>query len=326
VAFNPDGTRLVTGSGDQTAKVWDARTGTPLLDLKGHTGPVAFSPDGMRLVTGSADGTAKVWDARTTQELKGDQPLGAEERDYRLLQARPNLWRYREGYAAARVATDAFAARFYLDLLPPPEQKALKAQADAEREIAAGRTQDALVYLVIVSAANPKNTGLFLKVAALQAWFGQEKDLAATCRRGLELAENTTVPKTADRVAKACCLLPRAEKPQLEAALALARKAVDRVPALRSVAGSVAGPWLWLRQRLQLVLGARGRGHPRGPPGTRHRLWPRPWSSSRPSSASAAPVPSSAPVCGRASRVWQERLTPPTSAQAVPEKSVWQNL
>ena len=37
VAFSPDGTRIVTGSEDKTAKVWDARTGTPLLELKGHT-------------------------------------------------------------------------------------------------------------------------------------------------------------------------------------------------------------------------------------------------------------------------------------------------
>ena len=28
VAFSPDGTRIVTGSRDETAKVWDARTGT----------------------------------------------------------------------------------------------------------------------------------------------------------------------------------------------------------------------------------------------------------------------------------------------------------
>ena len=77
VAFSPDGTRIVTGSEDQTAKVWDARTGTALLELKGHTGAVtsvSFSPDGTRIVTGSGDRTAKVWDARTGTallELKG---------------------------------------------------------------------------------------------------------------------------------------------------------------------------------------------------------------------------------------------------------------
>ncbi len=52
--------------------MWDARTGTPLLELKGHTGGVssaAFSPDGARIVTGSQDRTAKVWDARTGTPL-----------------------------------------------------------------------------------------------------------------------------------------------------------------------------------------------------------------------------------------------------------------
>ncbi len=56
VSFSPDGTRIVTGSSDGTAKVWDARTGAPLLDLKGHTGwwySASFSPDGTRIVTGS---------------------------------------------------------------------------------------------------------------------------------------------------------------------------------------------------------------------------------------------------------------------------------
>ena len=68
VAFSPDGTRIVSGSEDKSAKVWDARTGTSLLELKGHTFgvmSVAYSPDGSRIVSGSVDSTAKVWDART---------------------------------------------------------------------------------------------------------------------------------------------------------------------------------------------------------------------------------------------------------------------
>ena len=77
VSFSPDGTRIVTGSWDGTAKVWDARTGTSLLDLRGHTDKITsvfFSPDNTRIVTGSWDKTAKVWDARTGAsllELKG---------------------------------------------------------------------------------------------------------------------------------------------------------------------------------------------------------------------------------------------------------------
>jgi serine/threonine protein kinase/tRNA (Thr-GGU) A37 N-methylase len=72
VAFSPDGSRVVTGNQDRTAKVWDARSGTPLPDLKGHTQAVmsaAFSPDGSRVVTGNQDRTAKVWDARSGTPL-----------------------------------------------------------------------------------------------------------------------------------------------------------------------------------------------------------------------------------------------------------------
>jgi WD40 repeat protein len=64
VAYSPDGKRIVTGSVDDTAKVWDADTGRELGTLTGHTdrvNSVAYSPDGKRIVTGSWDKTAKVW-------------------------------------------------------------------------------------------------------------------------------------------------------------------------------------------------------------------------------------------------------------------------
>ena len=72
MAFSPDGRRIVSGSYDETVKVWDAATGQEILTLKGHTGcvlSVAFSPDGRRIVSGSDDKTVKVWDAATGQEI-----------------------------------------------------------------------------------------------------------------------------------------------------------------------------------------------------------------------------------------------------------------
>jgi len=71
-AFSPDGQRIVTGSEDSTAKVWEAATGKELLTLKGHSYCVwslAFSPDGRWIVTGGGDATAKLWEAATGKEL-----------------------------------------------------------------------------------------------------------------------------------------------------------------------------------------------------------------------------------------------------------------
>jgi WD40 repeat protein len=73
IAYSPDGQRIVTGSDDYTAKVWDAKTGTELLTLKGHTNwvySIAYSPDGQRIVTGDANGKTKVWDAKTGVEVR----------------------------------------------------------------------------------------------------------------------------------------------------------------------------------------------------------------------------------------------------------------
>ena len=72
VAFSADGARIVSGSGDNTVRVWDAATGQPVHVLEGHTGgvwSVAFSADGARIVSGSVDGARIVWDAATGQPV-----------------------------------------------------------------------------------------------------------------------------------------------------------------------------------------------------------------------------------------------------------------
>ncbi|MEZ5940613.1 MAG: AAA family ATPase [Planctomycetaceae bacterium] len=72
-ALSPGGTRIVSGSWDNTLKVWDVATGEELRTLTGHANQiysVVFSPDGTRIVSGSADTTLKVWDTATGQELR----------------------------------------------------------------------------------------------------------------------------------------------------------------------------------------------------------------------------------------------------------------
>jgi WD40 repeat protein/serine/threonine protein kinase len=90
----------------------------------------------------------------------------------------------------------------------------------------AGRTREAVPYLAKVSLANPKDTRLSLKVAALQAWFGQARELAATRRRILAFARGTNDVLTAERAARACSIRASTDKAELEAALALGRTAV----------------------------------------------------------------------------------------------------
>jgi WD40 repeat protein len=71
VAFSPDGSRVATGSGDDSARVFDATTGAELsrLDHSGAVYEVVFSPDGTRVATGSFDDSARVFEATTGTEL-----------------------------------------------------------------------------------------------------------------------------------------------------------------------------------------------------------------------------------------------------------------
>jgi len=62
-AFSHDSRTLAT-AGDQTARLWDARTLQPLATLVGHRREVcsvAFSPDDSLLATACWDGTVKLW-------------------------------------------------------------------------------------------------------------------------------------------------------------------------------------------------------------------------------------------------------------------------
>jgi hypothetical protein len=67
---------------------------------------------------------------------------------------------------------------------------------------------------------------LMQKVAALQAWFAQDKEFDDTCRRSLALAKDTKNVLVGERVARICSLRESDDR-RHEAALVVARRAVE---------------------------------------------------------------------------------------------------
>ncbi len=67
LAFSPDSKRLISGSWDKTAIIWDLGSRQQVLRLSGHPGSVravAFSSDGDRAVTGNGeDAAVRLWSA-----------------------------------------------------------------------------------------------------------------------------------------------------------------------------------------------------------------------------------------------------------------------
>ncbi len=72
VEFSPDGYQLISGSDDQTLRLWYVESGQEALSIPSHISKItaaAFLPDGSRVVTSSLDNTGKLWDLQTEEEL-----------------------------------------------------------------------------------------------------------------------------------------------------------------------------------------------------------------------------------------------------------------
>ena len=73
VAISSDGKTIVSGSYDNSVKIWERASGELLKTLEGHKGwvtSVAISNDGKTIVSGSVDKSVKIWDRASGKLLK----------------------------------------------------------------------------------------------------------------------------------------------------------------------------------------------------------------------------------------------------------------
>jgi WD40 repeat protein len=84
VAWSPDGGRIVTGSRDQTARVWEAATGKKLARIPSQGDSIlstSWTKDGKSIVTDDGSARSRSWDAATGNAAAGNNESARTSRE-----------------------------------------------------------------------------------------------------------------------------------------------------------------------------------------------------------------------------------------------------
>jgi hypothetical protein len=263
VAFSPDGTRLASGSLDQTVKLWDARTGQELLTLKGHTNPVrsvGFSPDGARLVSTDVTGKQFAWDVHTGEQAPTLPVLPASPDPAGSPDGRTFAWIYGSDIRLIdlRLSEDELVYRRWVTR-PDPEWHA----AEAQRFAQAGDWFAAAFHFQQRLQSPPDRIDLRRALALCQLAAGQEPAYRQTCAGLVKLHPAADHAGVARAVAlgphplPAVQLLPLAEGVDAVTRALLLHRAGQHDEAMKLLADQSG-----LRARLVRALAEQARGRP----------------------------------------------------------------
>lgn len=214
---SPDGTLLVTGSEDQTCRVWEANTGKPLKLYAGHTAEVtclAVRPDGKEVASADESGLVRVW------------PLAAVDENEASTEATDALWAVAVspgGHTFATAGADRLVRVYDVTGALLRTLRGHKAPVtaacflDDETLVTAGGDRAAFVWSLKGDASPKPLTGHTSVVLAVAPLDRGRKLVSGSVDRTLKLWDVATgkVLATHDAKSAVCALATRPDSPRI---------------------------------------------------------------------------------------------------------------
>lgn len=229
VAFADKKLKLLSGSQDATARVWDVAAGTQALSLN-HGGPVtavAVRPDGSRITSAGQNNVAKLWDAAGKQiaELKGDfrKQLHVDEVTRAVSLAKREIDATK---AELKAVNDRKAAEEKnATAAEEAKKKAVEELAKKEEEAKKPVEENAAAEKLLADAKALMTTSEAAKVAS-ETEIAKATETMTTATAALDVAKKA-MAEAEKSIADALAAKTKAEEAKKKAEADLAKAAVD---------------------------------------------------------------------------------------------------